>query len=66
MNQQELYALTTKLYECSESMKDLSMDCSDILLQMASQTLELLSKSALPEDVRVEVDDITAKILSND
>lgn len=66
MEQRELYALTMKLFECSESMKDLSMECSNILLQMSSQTLELLSKSAIPEDIRKDVEDITAEILSDE
>ena len=66
MNQQELYELTTKLFECSESMKDISMDCSDILLHMSHQTLEILSKSVMPEELRSEIDDITAEILSDD
>jgi hypothetical protein len=66
MNQQELYELTTKLYESSESMKEISMDCSDILLQMSIQTLELLQRSNIPEEIQKEVDDIASEILSDD
>lgn len=65
MTKQELYELTTKLYECSITMKEINMDCSDILLQMASSTLDLLEKKNIPDDIKIEIENIKLDILND-
>lgn len=66
MTPQELYELTTKLYECSLLMEKINKDCSDILLQMASETMTVMKDGCLPEEIKLEIDAISAEILADD
>ena len=63
MTTTELYELTTKLFECSQSMKEINMDCSNILLNMSTETLKLLEKAHISDDVKQEIEDIKSQIL---
>ena len=66
MTEKELYDLTMKLHECSLSMKELSEDASDILLSMASRTLEILEREHISDEVKSEIDGIREEILKDD
>jgi len=66
MDKQGLYHLTMKLFECSKDMKEVSEKCSDILLQMASETVALLEKVNMPEELKEEVESIKLEILGDD
>jgi len=44
-------------------MKEINEVCSDLLLDMSKQTLKILSRDNLPEDVKLEVMDIKSEIL---
>ena len=66
MTQKELFDLTQKLYESSILMRHISDDCADILLQMSSETLELLQKSVVPDEIKEEIESIKSEILSDD
>jgi hypothetical protein len=64
MKKDELYNLTINLFECSKEMKKLDETCSDILLHMASQTLVILEKANLPDDIKEDIDKIKLEILA--
>jgi len=63
MTKEKLYQLTKNLYQCSMEMKEINEVCSDLLLDMSKQTLKILSRDNLPEDVKLEVMDIKSEIL---
>lgn len=63
MTKEKLFELSVKLFECSELMKDLNMDMSKILLDIATTTADLLEKSNLPEDVKQDIESIKKELL---
>jgi len=65
MTKQDIYEMTIKLYECSITMKEISFESSNILLDMASKSMELLERINLPDDVQSEIEDIKKEILSD-
>jgi len=66
MTKNELYALTMNLYESSKLMRNISDDCADILLQMSTQTLTLLERVNIPDELKEEIESIKSEILSDD
>lgn len=63
MTKERLYNLSTNLYKCSMEMKEINEVCSDLLLRMSEQTLKILQRDSLPEDVKLELVDIKSQIL---
>ena len=47
-------------------MRNISDDCADILLQMSTQTLTLLERVNIPDELKEEIESIKSEILSDD
>lgn len=62
MTQTEMFDLISKLRDCSLYMREIDMDTSNALLNLASSLLPHLEMSCLPEDVRQEIGSIASEL----
>lgn len=65
MTQTEMFDFVTKLYDCSKYMREINEEFSNVLLEMASEMVNRLESSVLPEEVKRDIEDIKSELLDD-